>query len=422
MATLYSWIGHQDFRAILSDKPEDCAIGSIVQNKNYKRIILIADYKEDSEPDLGEVSVDVEKLVEKIKSFSNAEIITKPVKLDNPTLFSEVYAVTRDILNEHPPDTFDAVPDDFNVTSGTPTMQMVWLLLSKIFSCRTLSSSAQKGVQVQDFPFEIEAEFIPDTTKQEIVQKALAEQIQFLNEVRIDQLSNYGDLRFSSPAMISMYNSSVKAGAHSLPVCIVGEPGTEKKAIAELIHDESDFGNGQFIDFDCGSANKYELHEIIFSEKFPEHSLITKATNGTLYLSNIENLSAITQTKITKLLNIQENMGTDFAGQKKNGQPFRLIVSSAKDLAELMHEGNIDEEFFFMISAARVRVPSLEERADDMPKIAKLCFPGSISYLVIIWVLKRKSLVLRHCVSSILTNGLVTYMNFIPRSKELPWM
>ena len=64
-------------------------------------------------------------------------------------------------------------------------------------------------------------------------------------------------------------------------------------------------------------------------------------------------------------------MGTDFAGQKKNGQPFRLIVSSAKDLAELMHEGNIDEEFFFMISAARVRVPSLEERADDMPKIAK---------------------------------------------------
>ena len=88
-----------------------------------------------------------------------------------------------------------------------------------------------------------------------------------------------------------------------------------------------------------------------------------------LYLSNIENLSAITQTKITKLLNIQENMGTDFAGQKKNGQPFRLIVSSAKDLAELMHEGNIDEEFF-MISAT-VRVPSLEERADDMPKIAK---------------------------------------------------
>mgnify|MGYP001164874380 CR=1 FL=1 len=371
MSTLYSWIGHQDFNAILSGNPKDCAIGSIVQNGNYDRLILIANYKADSETDSATAAKDVEKLVQQIKSFSNAQIITNLVQLDNPTLFADVYTATRDVLIEYPPDPFDAVINDFNVTSGTPTMQMVWLLLSKTLSCRTLSSSAESGVMVQDFPFEIEAEFIPDETKQEIVQRALAEQKKFLDEVRIDQLSNYGDLRFSSPAMISMYNSSVKAGAHSLPVCIVGEPGTEKKAIAELIHDESDFGNGQFMDFDCGSANKYELHEILFSEKFPEHSLISKASNGTLYLSNIENLGAITQRKITRLLTIHENLDTGLSVQKGNGQPFRLIVSSSKDLAELMHLGGIDEEFFFMISAARVRVPSLEERADDMPKIAE---------------------------------------------------
>ena len=37
----------------------------------------------------------------------------------------------------------------------------------------------------------------------------------------------------------------------------------------------------------------------------------------------------------------------------------------------MMHEATILMKNFFMISAARVRVPSLEERADDMPKIAK---------------------------------------------------
>ena len=48
-----------------------------------------------------------------------------------------------------------------------------------------------------------------------------------------------------------------------------------------------------------------------------------------------------------------------------------MIVSTTQDLAELMQAGEIDEEFFFIISTSRVRVPSLEERADDVTKIAE---------------------------------------------------
>ena len=186
-----------------------------------------------------------------------------------------------------------------------------------------------------------------------------------------DQFSDYGDLRFTSSAMITLYNSSIKASTHSLPVCIIGEPGTEKKAIAELIHDESDFGRGDLIEIDCRSASKFELDNILFDAKPPDQSIIMKASNGTLYLSNVEHLSPFTQRKLTTLLNFHENLDIDLKSAKLKSQPFRLIVSTSHDLAELMKTGDIDEEFFFMISASRVRVPSLEERTDDMPKIAE---------------------------------------------------
>ena len=222
MATLYSWIGTQDFKAILSNKPKECAIGGMIHEKKYDRVILLANYKNEAENNFETISNQVKALKEKIELFFYGELVFKFVELDNPILFTEVYKAARDILIEFPVDPFENTGDDFNVTSGTATMQMVWLLLSKTVNCRNLSSSPQEGVKEQDFPFEIEAEFVPEETRKEIIDTAFAKQKKFLNEVRIDQFSDYGDLRFTSSAMISLYNSSIKAGTHNLPVCIVG--------------------------------------------------------------------------------------------------------------------------------------------------------------------------------------------------------
>ena len=65
MVTLYSWIGHQDFRAILSDRPRECAIGSMIHNGDYNRVILIADYKENAEESFENISTKVKELQEK---------------------------------------------------------------------------------------------------------------------------------------------------------------------------------------------------------------------------------------------------------------------------------------------------------------------------------------------------------------------
>ena len=52
-----------------------------------------------------------------------------------------------------------------------------------------------------------------------------------------------------------------------MPVCITGEPGTEKKAIALLIHKESEFSNGPFVNFDFQSVDSYEIDDFLFDTR-----------------------------------------------------------------------------------------------------------------------------------------------------------
>ena len=153
--------------------------------------------------------------------FFKGEIVLKYVPLDDPTIIADVYTVTKSVLDEYPVDPFEPTNSDLNVTSGTPVMQTVWLLLSKSLNCRILSSSAQKGIVEQDFPFDLQAEFIPEAAKEKLVQEAFKDRNNILSEVRIEQFTDYGDLSFTSDAMLSLYKNAIKAGSYNLlPGCL----------------------------------------------------------------------------------------------------------------------------------------------------------------------------------------------------------
>ena len=371
MATLYSWIGITDTKQILENKPNESPLGKMLLNRDYDRVILISDYRQIGSRNIKEVKQETSKLISEIENFFKGEIVLKYFPLEDPTIIADVYAITKSVLDEYPVDPFEPTDSDLNVTSGTPVMQTVWLLLSKSLNCRILSSSSQKGIVEQDFPFDLQAEFIPEAAKEKLVQAALKERNNILSEVRIEQFTDYGDLSFTSDAMLSLYKDAVKAGSHSLPVCIVGELGTEKAAIAKLIHEESEFARGPFISIDCKNDKNWRLEDDLFQSKFPDESILEKAKNGTIFLQNAEHLTSYVQRKFTDIINRKENFGLGDDSQNKEQYNFRLIVSTTKNFSELVQKDYMDEEFFFMISTVRVRVPSLEERAQDLGKIAE---------------------------------------------------
>ena len=129
-----------------------------------------------------------------------------------PTSFSEIYTAAQTALNNYPPETLASDTIDFNATSGTPTMQMVWLLFSKTLVGRPLTASRSGEVSEQDFPFEIHADFVPEKTKNEITESAFKERNKVLKQVTFEQFNEYKDLAFTSEPMVSLAKRQFEQG------------------------------------------------------------------------------------------------------------------------------------------------------------------------------------------------------------------
>ena len=85
-------------------------------------------------------------------------------------------------------------------------------------------------------------------------------------------------------------------------------------------------------------------------------------------MENIEDLRISSQRKLVEII---KNLENDLLKKKKNYKNFRLLFSTNLKLTALMRNGTIDDEFYFLISSCSIRVPSLDERKQDTPKIAE---------------------------------------------------
>jgi len=378
MKTLYSWIGDTDRKAIKQQHYLECALGSILSNDKYDELILIADTDEEVSPKADRTKQATEKLVSILQKQFSLKIEVDYIDLENPTDFSGIYTAALAAMEKQ--NVFGSEPTsmDFNVTSGTPQMSLIWHLIGIQFNGRMLQHSKEAGVAEIDFPFEIKSEFISKDQKDAIGQEALEQSNKLLGTVLISSLDDYGEIAFSSDSMRSLHKQALKASSHSFPVYLAGEIGTEKVSIAKLIHKESEHHDGNFIHVNCSAENEHTMDRQIFGEKDPMFQggrsdnkikpFIEQATNGTLYLEDVEKLSRQAQQKLCGLLATADHKKPN--SRNKKLRDVRIITSSSVDLVEAVRKGQITEEFYFLASVLKIRVPSLSERKNDLGKIA----------------------------------------------------
>ena len=388
MATLYSWIGSaQDWKNILGREqngtayPEAdinnspiCAMLKYAQE--IDKLVLLNDVKEASTKEL-QPTKDQVKAIDEVRAIIEREfrvhVTVYDAPLNDPTNMQAVYENALRFMKQYTLKHDEDVDAYYNVTSGTPVMQMVWCFIAKThYSGRLLKSSPQQGVQEQDFPFDILPEYVPSRTKEKIVNDALNDKRKLFDEIAIKQFEDYGEIKFKSKQMRFLHQTAVQAGSmHNLPVCLIGEPGTEKEAIARLVHDESAFNTGPFVHFDCDSGDHLidkrfklfgedELHRYGHS-KAHYTPILQRATNGSLYMQGIEKLEIELQVKLRDALKRSE---------AQDSLPFRLIVSTTTDLAESVKNGSFDQELYFLVSVSPIYIPSLSERGEDISTMA----------------------------------------------------
>lgn len=162
------------------------------------------------------------------------------------------------------------------------------------------------------------------------------------------------------------------------PVLIRGETGTGKEWIAGAIHYRSPNFKGPFVPVNCAAIPKDLIESELFgydkgafsgARSEGKKGLIEAATGGTLFLDEVGDLSLDAQAKLLRFL--EEGEFYRLGETSKVCVKTRVIAATNKDLEDMMEEDLFRRDLYFRLAVVVVYIPSLNERREDVPHLAK---------------------------------------------------
>jgi len=180
----------------------------------------------------------------------------------------------------------------------------------------------------------------------------------------------------TSKAMQHMREMIARVARSQAPVHIFGESGTGKELVAKLIHESGPRRGGPFVPVNCGAIPTELMESELFGHKrgsftgaiSDKRGLIQSAEGGTLFLDEIADLPLHMQVKLLRV--IQEKAVRPVGEQLEVGIDVRVLSATHKNLSQLVAESKFREDLFYRVNVIELRVPSLRERAEDVPELA----------------------------------------------------
>lgn len=174
---------------------------------------------------------------------------------------------------------------------------------------------------------------------------------------------SFDDIVAKSEIMQNAIKQAQKAAQSKVNILLVGEYGVGKEVMAQAIHNSSRRKNNPFLKLNFSLLSKEKQLEVLFGED----SYIYNSDKGTLYLENIHLASFEVQDKLLKLL--KEN---EFDSEYFDIKPdVKFIFSTTENLKTLVTLGKFSRELYYKISVVTIKIPSLRERKEDIPLMAK---------------------------------------------------
>lgn len=159
-------------------------------------------------------------------------------------------------------------------------------------------------------------------------------------------------------------------------ILITGETGTGKELAAEFVHRRSRRRNKALVTINCAAIPDSLLESELFGYErgafTGAHSLregkLKTADGGTIFLDEIGDMSAYAQAKILRAIDNKEIQR--LGGSANTAVNIRIIAATNQELEKLVSEGTFRKDLFFRLNVARVHLPPLRERREDIPAIA----------------------------------------------------
>ncbi|WP_353740372.1 sigma 54-interacting transcriptional regulator [Candidatus Magnetominusculus xianensis] len=178
-----------------------------------------------------------------------------------------------------------------------------------------------------------------------------------------------------SSSMQDVFESVHRVAGSRATVLITGESGTGKELIAKAIHYMSARAKQPFIKLNCAAIPEGLLETELFGHEkgaFTGASSVRRgrfelANKGTIFLDEIGDLSLGLQPKILRV--IQEREFERIGSEKTIKVDVRVIAATAKDLIQLVGEGDFREDLFYRLNVVPMFLPPLRQRMEDMEEL-----------------------------------------------------
>jgi transcriptional regulator with GAF, ATPase, and Fis domain len=354
---LVTWVGITDINMIANTD----AFGPLesVMNEGLFDIVYALTDKPDSE-----MQAYFTTLSEKHKSTIEPVFVT----LRDPTHYGDISVAISTLVSKI---TKKHASKDITmqVSSGTPSMTAVSILVGKKLGFKFLQSTREQGVIEPDLPFDIAADF--HSSKDNTAKLSSL----FIGEA--PDTAAFSDIITQSPEVETLKQKAAIIAKRDVPVLITGETGTGKELFAKAIHNTSRRAGKPLLILNCGAIPKDLIDTTLFGHikgaftgaTHAKEGYFNQADGGTLFLDEFGELPLEAQVRLLRVL--QQGTLTPVGSTKEQKVDVRIITATNKDLVHEVAEGRFREDLFYRIAIGVLHLPPLRQRLGDVTHLAK---------------------------------------------------
>ena len=209
----------------------------------------------------------------------------------------------------------------------------------------------------------------------ELIRRALDESAR---EIFVEQTSEtQTEILGHAAAMQEVFRAIGRLSQSSVTVLITGESGSGKELVARALHQHSPRAYQPFIALNTAAIPKDLLESELFGHErgaftgaqSARRGRFEQAEGGTLFLDEIGDMPFDLQTRLLRVLS--DGHFYRVGGHQPLKANVRLIAATHQNLEVRVKEGVFREDLFHRLNVIRLRVPSLRERREDIPLLAK---------------------------------------------------
>jgi DNA-binding NtrC family response regulator len=183
-----------------------------------------------------------------------------------------------------------------------------------------------------------------------------------------------------SEAMQEVHSRIAAVAGSSAPVFILGESGTGKELCARAVHLKSARAAQRFVTLNCSAADPDQLEVELFGQAGQKPGrgqsgvqtsagAIARADGGTLFIQNIQDMSADLQASFLRFL--QNTSFSPVGDTRLIKVDIRLICTASSDPTEHMRSGRLREDLYYRLFVIPIAMPPLRARGSDIHLLAR---------------------------------------------------